>query len=83
MNRTVHDVLAVWRQAERLQAALPEGSTARSQVAEEVMRLQVAYRQITDPAESSADTSSRCDGIATAVNRARDWMRDLERATSP
>jgi hypothetical protein len=83
MNRTVHDVLAVWRQAERLQAALPEGSTARSKVAEAAMRLQVAYRQITDPAESSSEISDRSDGIVLVVNQARESMRDLERATSP
>jgi hypothetical protein len=81
MNRTVHDVLAVWRQAERLEASLPEGSTARSQVAQEAMRLQVAYRQITDPTESSSEISSRSDGIVRVVAHARASMLDVERAT--
>ena len=51
MNRTVHDVLAAWRQAERLQESLPEGSRARSQIAKEAVRLRVAYRVITDPGD--------------------------------
>jgi hypothetical protein len=82
MNRTVHDVLAVWRQAERLQQSLPEGSTARSQVAQEAVRLQVAYRQITDPAGSSSEISSRRDGIVRVVAHARASMRDVEQAAS-
>jgi len=80
MNRTVHDVLALWRQAERLQETLPEGSTARVRVAMEALRLQVAYREITDPAESSSEISSRCDGIVGVVAHARASMRDVEQA---
>jgi len=80
MNRTVHDVLALWRQAERLQESLPEGSTARVRVAMEALRLQVAYREITDPAESSSEISSRCDGIVGVVAHARASMRDVEQS---
>jgi hypothetical protein len=83
MNRTVHDVLALWRQAERLQESLPEGSTARVRVAMEALRLQVAYREITDPAESSSEISSRCDGIVGVVAHARAAMCDVEQSTDP
>jgi len=82
MNRTVHDVLAVWRQAERLQESLPEGSTARIRVASEALRLQVAYREITDPAGSSSEISSRCDGIGRVVAQARASMQDVEQSTA-
>ena len=82
MNRTVHDVLAAWRQAERLQERLPEGSRARSQIAKEAVRLQVAYRLITDPGGSTAEDSSRSDGIVRTVAHARASMRDVEQAST-
>jgi hypothetical protein len=81
MNRTVHDVLAVWRQAERLQATLPEGSSARSQVAWEAMRLRVAYRLITDPQRSTSEISRRSATIRRMVNEARASVGDVERST--
>jgi hypothetical protein len=81
MNRTVHDVLAAWRQAERLQESLPEGSSARNQVAWEAMRLRVAYRLITDPERSTSEISRRCKTIGRVVADARAYMRDVERGT--
>jgi hypothetical protein len=81
MNRTVHDVLAAWRQAERLQESLPEGSSARNQVAWEAMRLRVAYRLITDPQRSTAEISRRCTTIRRVVADAREFMRDVEGGT--
>jgi hypothetical protein len=81
MNRTVHDVLAAWRQAERLQESLPEGSSARNQVAWEAMRLRVAYRLITDPQRTATEISRRCTTIGRVVADARAFMSDVEGGT--
>jgi hypothetical protein len=61
MNRTVHEVLAAWRQAERMQESLPPGSTARRHIAREASRLRGAYRRITDQERSMAGSSRPSD----------------------
>ena len=82
MNRAVHDVLAAWRQAERLQEILPEGSPARNRATWEAMCLRAAYRRITDPERSTSEVSRRSAMIGRVVANARAYVRDIERAAN-
>jgi hypothetical protein len=74
MARAVEDVLALWREGERLLEALPPTSVERSAIADEVEALRALYRELTDQRQLTTAMLARADGVA------RDARGVLERA---
>jgi hypothetical protein len=47
MSREVDQVLAVWRELERVRQSLPDGSTERTFVVREILEIKRLYRSLT------------------------------------
>ena len=47
MSREVEEVLAVWRELERVRESLPVGSTERTLVSREIRQMKRLYRSLT------------------------------------
>ena len=68
MSVLVEDVLALWREAERLLDALPTDAEERDLVREEIERLHGLYRKMTERADSIQPTLT---ASAAAIERSR------------
>ena len=53
MSRAVDEVLAVWRELERVRESLPAGSTERTLVSREISHMKRLYRSLTRGVEES------------------------------
>jgi hypothetical protein len=71
MSREVEEVLAVWRELERVRESLPVGSTERTSVNREILEVKRLYRSLTRRVSVSL---GRPDTIRPILERAYDAL---------
>jgi len=76
----IEEVLALWRELERVHEGLPDGDPERDAIALEISRVRDLYRRLTHHSEH---TASLLQASRRTIERAHATIRAAERRLSP